>query len=244
MLRFLAPRFLVFIFSYPLSLLVFAEESESQDVLCLTTHYPPYTIYREKQRDFVGADMQYLKQLAQKLNWNLTVLNFPWGRVKLEIEKEQFNCFFSLAFEEQRAQFLDYTSHPLHITQYGVFFQKNNKQLQQQDLAHKIVALLRGVPLAPDALKHNGLGLADIVYLDSNETLISIISTGRVDASVLNYQVGHYLLESSPYKADIDSFIMSEYQLPVYLAFRKGTQDIKLIDAALKQIAQEMQQNK
>lgn len=244
MLGFLNPRVLAFILCYLLSLLALAEVSEPKDMLCLTTHYPPYTIYREKQRDFVGADMQYLEQLAKKLNWNLTVLNFPWGRVKLEIEKEQFNCFFSLAIEEQRAKFLDYTTHPLHTTQYGVFFHKNNKQLQQRNLANKIVGVMRGLPLEPEALHHNGLGQAEFVYLDSNETLISIISTGRVDASVLNYQVGQHLLETSPHKADIDSFIIAEYQLPVYLAFRKGTQDIKLIDATLKKIALEMQQDK
>ena len=91
--------------------------------------------------------MVYLNQLANRLNWKLTVLNFPWGRVKKEIEKNQFDCFFSLAYHKDRAKYLTYTEFPLHITQYGVFFQKHNSQIHQKNLANKIVGVLRGIPL-------------------------------------------------------------------------------------------------
>ncbi|MDP5131613.1 MAG: transporter substrate-binding domain-containing protein [Paraglaciecola sp.] len=213
-----------------------AEDDTVKEMVCLTTHYPPYTIYREKQRDFVGRDMHYLNQLASRLNWHLTVLNFPWGRVKLEIEKDQYNCIFSLAYNQRRSEFLDYTAHPLHVTQYAVFYAKQHAQIQQKNLAGKVVAVLRGIPLDEHVLNKYGLGQATIIYLDSNETLLEILTTGRVDASVLNDEVGRFLLERSSFKHNIDSFVVSEFELPVYLAFRKGTVDMPVIDATLTQI--------
>lgn len=224
-----------------ISYATYASDTAAKDMVCLTTHYPPYTIYRDKQQDFVGLDMRYINKLASKLNWNLTVLNFPWGRLKLEIEKDQFNCFFSLAYEPQRAKYLDYTHHPLHTTEYGVFFLKGKRHFAQQNLANQIVGVLRGVPLAPKALKQNNLNQAKFVFLDSNETLLSILHTGRVDASVLNYQVGLYLLNAEPNSENIDSFKVAEYQLPVYLAFRKGTQDVKVVDIAFEQVIAELE---
>jgi ABC-type amino acid transport substrate-binding protein len=234
-------RYVIFLLLFGLSPLALADKSNSKEMVCLTTHYPPYTIYRDRQRDFVGRDMVYLNQLASRFNWKLTVLNVPWARVKREIEKDQFDCFFSLAYQEQRAKYLSYTQHPLHVTKYGVFFQKHNVSIKQKQLAKKIIGVQRGIPLTIDVLKNHQLDRARIVYLDSNETLLSIIMTGRVDASVLNYDVGHFLLQDSPFKSEIGSFVIDDYDLPVFLAFRKGTQDIKLINTVLGQVMADSQ---
>lgn len=214
----------------------FANEVVAEKVNCLTTHYPPFTIYRENKRDFIGRDIVYLEHIASELNWDLNVINFPWGRVKLEIEKDEFDCFFSLAYEKKRAEYLNYTQIPLHITQYGVFFSKENPSIKQKKLANKVIGVLRGVPLAPGVLEHYQLGDANIVYLDSNETLLSILHTGRVDASILNIEVGQYLLQELQLESSVDAYVIEEYKLPVYLAFRKGKRDLAPVNAVLQQM--------
>jgi polar amino acid transport system substrate-binding protein len=217
-----------------------AERVKAQKLTCLTTHYPPFAVFQGKKKGFTGLDVAILERLAQRLNWQIEILNFPWGRVKIEIEKNNFNCFFSLAYTPERGKFLEYTQRPMHVTQYGVFFLAGNEALSQQNFTGKNIGLLRSMPLPQPLLAIDQVRNANFVYLDSNETLLEILLTGRIDASITNFAVGNYLRDTLNLQQQVRSVVLSDYELPVYLAFRQGTQDIVKVNSALQGIIQEM----
>jgi polar amino acid transport system substrate-binding protein len=214
------------------------EQTHADKLTCLTTHYPPFAVYQGKKKGFTGFDVVILERLAQRLNWQVEILNFPWGRVKIEIEKSNFNCFFSLSYTPQRAKFLAYTQLPMHVTQYGVFFLAGNEALSQQNFAGKNIGLIRSMPLPEPLLSHDQLRDANFVYLDSNETLLEILLTGRIDASITNFAVGNFLRDKLNLQDEVRSVVLSDYELPVYLAFRHGTQDMQQVNSALQSVIQ------
>jgi len=110
---------------------------------CATTHYPPFTIYDEQTNTFSGLDIEYLRFIERNLNLNIDVVHLPWARIKKEMTLGYYDCYFSLANNKERSQYLDFTSEPLHITQFGLFG-KTKEQLNTTDLSAARIAMLRG----------------------------------------------------------------------------------------------------
>ena len=211
-------------------------ESQSPDVQrikCATTHYPPFAIYQQKTGKFVGRDLDILRSLEEKFNWQFKVDNLPWGRVNVEIEKDNYDCFFAMAYEDRRAEHLDYTQYPLHVTRYGVFHKNTNYNVTDKNFSGLSIGLLRGIPLAPPVLEMYDLASANIVYLGSNEIMLSMVELGRIDAAITNYDVGNYVLTEMEEQTDIVSFVIEGYRLPVFLVFKKDQQDIDKINQEL-----------
>lgn len=216
-----------------------AQSAEVIEMDCATTHYPPCAIYDPQKDEFSGRDIDILNRLEEMLNWKVRTFNLPWGRVKMEVAKNNYDCFFAMAYEAQRAEYVDYTHYPLHTTRYGVFYKASNPIVENKNFAGLSIGLLRGIPLAPAVLKMYGVENSHIVYLDSNETLLAMVKLGRVDASITNYDVGHYILAEMEGPKDIASYVIDGYLLPVYLVFKKGRQDIKKIDQVLSTLVAE-----
>mgnify|MGYP007055204910 CR=1 FL=1 len=58
----------------------------------------------------------------------------------------------------------------------------------------------------------------------------------RLEAVVTSEDVGEYILKNQHSKLSYEKLVIEEYQLPVYLAFRKGVIDISKINAELAKV--------
>lgn len=197
---------------------------------CATTHYPPYTIFDKSNNTFTGLDMAIIDPVFKQLNLDIKIVNLPWIRLKQEIKKNTFDCYFSLAKINDRELFLEYSNIPTHITTISIF---HSKKLKNNDFSNKQVGIHRGINFHLDILAHYNLQHADFHRLPSNEILFKMLQRKRIDAVVTNKVVGEYILKNQYADFDVGVLEINEYRLPVYLAFKKGVIDINSVNKAL-----------
>lgn len=215
------------------SLLISSSAEAAKKLTCATTHYPPYTVFDESKNEFVGSDMALLQMLFKSLDLDVEVVNLPWARLKQEIEESRYDCYFSLGKFPNREVYLDYTSTPIHMTKIGVFTPKNSKRL---DLTKKVVGVHRGINFHLDITNLHQLENATFKKLPSNDVLFKMLIHERLDAVITSKVVGEYVLKNYYPNFMVDVTSISHYQLPTYIAFKKGTTDISVINKPLLKI--------
>ncbi|WP_367998453.1 substrate-binding periplasmic protein [Pseudoalteromonas carrageenovora] len=193
---------------------------------CATTHYPPFTIYDEQTNTFSGLDIEYLRFIERNLNLNIDVMHLPWARIKKEMTLGYYDCYFSLANNKERTQYLDFTSEPLHITQFGLFG-KTKEQLNTTDLSAARIAMLRGVALPNIIAAHYNIDDSNLMRSLSTKATFELLDKNRVDYAITNYQAGLWYAKNHK---NITARQLNEFALPVYIAFKHGVINTKLVD--------------
>jgi len=214
--------------------LLFSNNSfAGKTLICATTHYPPYTIFDESNNTFTGLDMAIINPVFKQLQLEVKIVNIPWARLKKEIDKNTYDCYFSLAKLQNREQFLEYSNIPTHITRISIFHPKNKQNI---DFSNKKVGIHRGINFHQDILSFYGLQHSVFHKLPSNEILFQMLHHQRVDAVVTSKAVGEYILKNQYADFAVDILDIAEYKLAVYLAFKKGVVDISTVNKALFKI--------
>ena len=215
------------------SLMVNSNVKAAQQLTCATTHYPPYTTFDKATNTFIGSDITLLQMLFERINLEVKIVNLPWARLKKEIKKNSYDCYFSLGKFPHREKYLDYTSTPTHITRIAVFTPKNNKKL---DLSKKVVGVHRGINFHLDITDLHQLENATFKKLPSNDILFKMLSHQRLDAVITSKVVGEYVLKLHHPEFVANITDITNYQLPTYIAFKKQTIDISMVNNALLEI--------
>lgn len=225
---------LVLLLSTFLTVPAFAQQS----VGCVTTHYPPYTIFNEDSPP-TGRDIGLLRGLFKAMNWDVEFIDIPWGRLKRSIGSEPFQCYFSLANIEDRSEHLTFSSVPLHVTQYALFYRASIPEAQLQNWRGLRIGGVRGITVSDKFIRQYNIKPDDFIYLDSNESLVEMLDRGRIDAFVTNQIVGNMLTR---HHQDIASFVISTLDVPVYLAVDKSMNiDMNKVDEVLTKLVEEQQ---
>lgn len=201
--------------------------------ICATTHYPPYTIYDNKDDTFSGLDMLIINPLFKQLNVDIEVVNLPWARLKQEIKKNTYDCYFSLAKYSNREEFLEYSNLPTHITTIAIF---HSDDISSVDFSNKNIGVHRGITVPNDILPLYGLHEANFKKLQSNEILFQMLYRKRVDAVMTNKIVGEHILKTQYEGFFVNALELKTYKIPVYLAFKKGVVDIDKVNNTLFKI--------
>ncbi|WP_166420519.1 transporter substrate-binding domain-containing protein [Pseudoalteromonas sp. Z1A8] len=209
----------------------------SKTLRCVTTHYPPFTIYDEKADTFTGLDIDYIKFIEKNLNLKIDVVHLPWARVKKEMKLGYYDCYFSLANYKERTEYLDFTSEPLHTTKYGLFT-LNEDNLLTDDLSKAAIAMLRGVILPEIITTKYTINENNLLRSLSTEATFELLEKNRVQYAITNYQAG--LWYSKKYK-NIYARQLNDYSFPVYIAFKRGVMDTKLVDEQIKRFKAQAQ---
>ena len=209
----------------------------SKTLRCVTTHYPPFTIFDEKSDTFTGLDIEYLTYIERNLNLKIDVIHLPWARVKKEMALGYYDCYFSLANTKERAEYLDFTSVPLHTTKYGLFT-LNKDKLLTDDLSNTPIAMLRGVALPEVIAKKYSLDESNLLRSLSTKDTFELLEKNRVEYAITNYQAG--LWYSKEYK-NVYARQLNEFTFPTYIAFKRGVIDTKLVDEQIKRFKAQTQ---
>jgi ABC-type amino acid transport substrate-binding protein len=206
-----------------------------QTLKCATTHYPPYTIYDPKNNTFSGLDMDIIYELSNDLDVKFSIDNLPWPRLKSEISKGKYDCYFSLGKFKNREEYLEFTSIPMHITKIAVFYTKG-VSFEDINFKGKEIGVHRGINLHKEVQLPPNLGLASIRKIHSNEALFEMLRLNRLDAVLTSHEVGKYLLKVSSIEDNFSALVIEGYELPVYLAFTKNKVDVNRFNTALRKL--------
>lgn len=216
-----------------LYLLIAATDANgTEKYICATTHYPPYSTFDNSKKVFTGSDINIIQSLSKSLKIDIEIVNLPWARLKTEIPQNNYDCFFSLGKFPHREEYLDYTSIPTHVTKIAIFAPKGDKDMNL-DLSNKIVGVHRGINFHLDIPSLHKLDNATIHKFPTNDILFEMLVAERVDAIVMSQTVGEYLLQTQHPNFRVDVHHIKSYELPVYLAFRKGTININKVNKEL-----------
>lgn len=222
-------RFILLIFALMASSLAVAESGKT--LRCVTTHYPPYTIFDEQKNIFTGSDIELINYLNQSLGLNIKVIHLPWARVKKEMTLNYYDCYFSLATNTLREKHLEFTQHPTHVTKFGLFA-LDKSTLNNKDFSSTRIAMLRGVALPNEIADKYNILPKNIMHTLSTSDSFKLLEKKRVDFIITNYQAGLWFAKNS---VGIHARQFHESSLPVYIAFKPGVVDINLIDKQIKQ---------
>ena len=220
-------RTLLLLLAFSFSSLLLAAPNKT--LRCATTHYPPFTIYDDETHTFTGIDIDYLAFIERNLNLNIEVVHLPWARIKKEMKLGYYDCYFALANNTERAQYLEFTTEPLHTTQFGLF--STEKANLNNDLSNSRIAMLRGVKLPSVLAKEYNIKQSNFMHSLSTKATFDLLDKQRVDYAITNYQAG--LWYSKGYK-NIYAKQLEGYALPVYIAFKHGVVDTALVDEQIK----------
>ena len=220
-------RTLLLLLAFSFSSLLLAAPNKT--LRCATTHYPPFTIYDDETHTFTGIDIDYLAFIERNLNLNIEVVHLPWARIKKEMTLGYYDCYFALANNTERAQYLEFTTEPLHTTQFGLF--STQKANLNNDLSNSRIAMLRGVKLPSVLAKEYNIKQSNFMHSLSTKATFDLLNKQRVDYAITNYQAG--LWYSKGYK-NIYAKQLEGYALPVYIAFKHGVVDTALVDEQIK----------
>ena len=199
---------------------------------CATTHYPPFTVFSDTTNEFTGLDMDIINPVFNNLNIKLNVENLPWARLKVEIKLNNFDCYFSLGKFDYRETYLDYTDVPMHVTKVAIFYHKSADK-PGTNFSDKVVGIHRGINLYRDIPEKYGIHESRLHKLPSNDVLFEMLALQRLDVVVTSNDVGEYILQKQHSQLDVEKLVIDGYQLPVYLAFRKGVVDINSFNKEL-----------
>ena len=220
-------RTLLLLLAFSFSSLLLAAPNKT--LRCATTHYPPFTIYDDETHTFTGIDIDYLAFIERNLEVTIELVHLPWARIKKEMTLGYYDCYFALANNTERAQYLEFTTEPLHTTQFGLF--STQKANLNNDLSNSRIAMLRGVKLPSVLAKEYNIKQSNFMHSLSTKATFDLLNKQRVDYAITNYQAG--LWYSKGYK-NIYAKQLEGYALPVYIAFKHGMVDTALVDEQIK----------
>ena len=124
---------------------------------------------------------------------------------------------------------------PTHVTKIAIFYRKS-EGLPETNFSQKVVGIHRGINLYRDIPQKFGIHESTLHKLPSNDVLFEMLALQRLDVVVTSKDVGEYILRKHHSKIEIEKLVIDDYQLPVYLAFRKGVVDIKRVNEALLKV--------
>lgn len=195
---------------------------------CGTTEFAPYTF--KKGDKIVGIEVDFLQEIAKRLNIKISLELRPWARLLKESEEGKFDCLYAPFKTEDRVKYLDFTRMPLHVTSL-VFYMHRERPVEFstiRDLEGLKISLLRGFKTSPEFDDARAVNSFRVVDSKSVEQSFLQLDAGRVDLVLYNHHVGAFTLK----KMGLKDIVASSAPLtsnPSYLAFSKKNNHAHLI---------------
>ena len=175
---------------------------------------PPYTYYQADGQTLMGSDIDLGNAIAAKLG-----LTPEWSAVKFPgiiaaIEAERFDTALTgmgdTPAREEKLDFVDYS------TDGNAIVVKKGNALGIKtiaDLCGKRVAVLQGSVMQGLVEQQDakcGEKIDIQVFQDINQALLQV-RTGRADATMYQYGVAAYIIQTSPDAADLEVLAFEQY---------------------------------
>ncbi|MBK7955484.1 MAG: amino acid ABC transporter substrate-binding protein [Candidatus Accumulibacter sp.] len=186
-------------------------------VVGLDDNFPPMG-FRDKENKLVGFDIDLAREAAKRLGTEVEFKPIDWNAKEAELNGKRVDVLWNgLTITEQRKANIAFTTPYLENRQIVVVTAKSPIK-SKADLVGKVVGLQDGSS-AVEAVEKDGAAksVKEIKKYGDNVAALMDLSTGRLDALVVDEVVGRYYLSKKPgeYVVLEDNFGTEEYGVGV-----------------------------
>lgn len=195
-----------------------APAAEAKIVVGLDDNFPPMG-FRDEKNELVGFDIDMAKEAAKRLGMQVDFKSIDWNAKEAELSGKRVDALWNgLTITEERKQNIAFTA-PYMENHQIIVVPAGSAIKTKADLAGKIVGAQEGSS-AVDAIKKDDAvfkSLKEFKTFGDNVTALMDISTGRLDAVVVDEVVGRYYVAKKPeaYAVLDDNFGTEEYGVGV-----------------------------
>lgn len=193
-------------------------------VIGLDDGYPPME-FRDEKNNLVGFDIDFANEIGKKLGVKVEFMPTEWNGILLALQSKKFDAIIAgLNITEERKKSIDFSKPYLMGGQVIAIKSGNNSIKTLADLKGKIV----GCQLGSTGQKSAEDNLKDIKELKKYEKItqaFSELTIGRIDAVIMDAQVGGYYISKKPGEFEVLNEMVSEE--PMGIGYRKGDKELQ-----------------
>ena len=185
----------------------------SKIVVGLDDNFPPMG-FRNDKNELVGFDIDLAKEAAKRLGFDVEFKPIDWSAKEAELNGKRVDALWNgLTITEERKKNIGFTS--AYMENHQIIVVPANSAIKAKaDLAGKVVGVQDGSS-AVDAVQKDPVAgsFKELKKFGDNVTALMDLTTGRLDAVVLDEVVGRYYTTKKPgeYAVLDDHFGTEEY---------------------------------
>jgi polar amino acid transport system substrate-binding protein len=186
----------------------------SKIVIGLDDNFPPMG-FRDEKGELVGFDIDLAKEAAKRLGVEVEFKPIDWNAKEAELSGKRVDALWNgLTITEERKKNIAFSAP--YMENHQIIVVKSDSPIKAKaDLAGKLVGVQDGSS-AVDAIgkdEATAKSFKDLKKYGDNVTALMDLTTGRVDAVVLDEVVGRYYTSKKPgeYAVLEDNFGTEEY---------------------------------
>ncbi len=199
----------------------------------LDDSYPPME-FRDAKNNLVGFDVDLGNEIGKKLGVETEYTTTDFNGILLALTSSKFNIILSgMSITDKRKESIDFSDTYVMGGQVVAIKQGDTSIKNLGDLKGKIVACQLGSTgdSAATAMK----GLKEVKKYDKITEAFQELSAGRVDAVIMDAQVGGYYVAKKPGEYDVLKDVISEE--PMGIGFKKEDKELRAaIQKALNEL--------
>ncbi|MBS0507732.1 MAG: amino acid ABC transporter substrate-binding protein [Proteobacteria bacterium] len=195
-----------------------APAAPTQIVIGLDDNFPPMG-FRDEKNELVGFDIDMAREAAKRLGLTVAFKPIDWNAKEAELTAKRVDALWNgLTITEERKQNIAFTA-PYMENHQIIVVPAGSAIKTRADLAGKVVGAQDGSS-AVDAIKKDEAvfkSLKEFKTFGDNVTALMDLTTGRLDAVVVDEVVGRYYVAKKPeaYAVLDDNFGTEEYGVGV-----------------------------
>ena len=208
-------------------------------VVGLDDNFPPMG-FRDEKNELVGFDIDMAREAARRMGTDIEFKTIDWSAKEAELAGKRVDVLWNgLTITEERKKNIGFTA-PYMENHQIVVVPANSPIKTKADLADKVVGAQDGSS-AVDAVKKDDAVFKSFKQLKTfgdNVTALMDLTTGRLDAVVVDEVVGRYYVAKKPadYAIIDEHFGTEDYGVGV----RKDDTDLNArLDKALDEMKQD-----
>jgi polar amino acid transport system substrate-binding protein len=190
-----------------------APAAPTKIVIGLDDNFPPMG-FRNEKNELVGFDIDLAKEAAKRLGIEVEFKPIDWSAKEAELNGKRVDALWNgLTITEERRKNIGFTTAYMENHQI-IVVPANSAVKTKADLADKVIGIQDGSS-AIDAVQKDPIAASfkELKKFGDNVTALMDLTTGRLDAVVLDEVVGRYYTAKKPgeYVVLDDHFGTEEY---------------------------------
>ena len=194
-----------------------APAAPAKIVIGLDDNFPPMG-FRNEKNELVGFDIDLAKEAAKRLGIEVEFKPIDWSAKEAELNGKRVDALWNgLTITEERKKNIGFTTAYMENHQI-IVVPANSAVKTKADLAAKVIGIQDGSS-AIDAVQKDPIAgsFKELKKFGDNVTALMDLTTGRLDAVVLDEVVGRYYTAKKPgeYAVLDENFGTEEYGVGV-----------------------------
>ncbi len=194
-----------------------APAAPARIVVGLDDNFPPMG-FRNEKNELVGFDIDLAREAAKRLGVEVEFKPIDWSAKEAELNGKRVDVLWNgLTITEQRKQNIAFTT-PYMENHQIIVVPANSPIKAKVDLAGKVVGIQDGSSAVEAVQKDPIAGsIKELKRFGDNVTALMDLTTGRLEAVVLDEVVGRYYTAKKPGEYEVleDHFGTEEYGVGV-----------------------------